>query len=187
MSSAQAPPLRARPTQSGVRRQLARANRMAEINLLRACQRPPGKPSTGGPPRGFLERRNREDFVARPPDFVPRQEDGPIFVGQIVELLQTNCPKKLLPLMRKSTQWAHRSSARPIGRIIIEAAEAVPDGQPGAAASRAEPPKAAYLTSAAIHPKVDIDLCCFRMIPTQIRRRDFRRCAAAQRNWPDAR
>jgi hypothetical protein len=125
--------------------QLARAEQMAEINLLRAINEAAKDPKHWRAAAWILERRNPEDFAARPPQLATSLQISD-FVGQIVELLHDDLPpENYHRAMRKLDRWLAEQKAA-YQPIVIRPPKQASDDRPLAAGS--EPAKVAQLASA---------------------------------------
>lgn len=132
--------------------QLARAEQMAEVNLLRAVQKAAKEPKHWRAAAWLLERRNPEDFAARQPSVVTSVQIAD-FIGQIVELIDDELPhENYRRAMRKINQWLvdNQAAYQP---ILVGVAEDASEDPPPAAASHGKHKRISHLTGATGHPR----------------------------------
>jgi hypothetical protein len=129
--------------------QLARAEQMAEINLLRAVHDAAKEPKHWRAAAWLLERRNPEDFAARPPHLATSLQVSDL-VGQVVELLHDDLPQENYHrAMRKLEHWLTELKAAYQPIIIRLREHATGDRAPAAGSEPAKVPQLASATDPA--------------------------------------
>jgi hypothetical protein len=125
--------------------QLARAEQMAEINLLRAVTEAAKDPKHWRAAAWFLERRNPEDFAPHPPHLATDIEVSDL-ASQIIEVIHDELSEEnYLRALRKLDRWLIEQKAA-YQPIIIEPPEHPSDARRPAAGN--EPAKTTQLASA---------------------------------------